>query len=215
MSALGEARPDTAQSEWLVGGSFQMHNARGGREPEEHSMSRIVFGSLTLASLVLFASTFGSSNAFAWDYCIKLTRAEFPHSALRRGHDNTCGDSRAAELAMDRSLTAVKPQCVNNITLGIAERACSRVNMIVNTSAINAFAVWPPQPQSSQDKVAYFAHGIGPATTLNLCGVSRVVSSTVRRVVDGRCDTNSGFTPLRTDTTVHARAHCGIVCSTP
>jgi hypothetical protein len=177
-------------------------------------MSRIVFGSLTLASLFLFAPTFGS-HAFAWDYCIELTHTEFPHSALRRGDDSTCAGSTAGELAIDNSLTAIEPQCVNNVTLQIAEHACSRANMIVNTSSINAFAVWPPQPQLNEDKVKYFAHGIGPATSLNLCGLSRVVSSSARRFVDNTCAWNGGSPPLRTNGTAHARARCGIICSTP
>jgi len=167
-------------------------------------------GSIAFASMVMM-----TIPAMATDFCVELTVSEFPHSAQRRGDDNSCSNPDAANIAGENAINAIEPQCVNNVTLQSAAHACTRANLNLNTSPINWWAAFPPSAKPNAFKVRYVGHGIGSASSVNLCGVAHVVSFTRRFAVDGTCSWNGGSPPLRTFVTVHARARCAVVCSTP
>ena len=120
-------------------------------------MKTLLRGSFALVSFLLSAAIPGWGHAFADDYCVELTPSEFPPSALRRADDNYChGNTSVVNTAADRALTAIEPQCVNNITLQIAAHACTRVNKNLNTSSLNWWGTFPPSAIPSADKGKIF-----------------------------------------------------------
>ena len=95
-----------------------------------------------------------NGSALATDFCVELTATEFNRRAERRGDDNACAGShspdikaKARDRARDNANNAIAPQCLRNVTPGIAQRACSRVNLVANTSANSAWADSPPAPK--------------------------------------------------------------------
>ncbi len=181
-------------------------------------------GSLALAAVALYALPVvcGIGSAFATDFCIELTAAEFNRRAERRGDDNACAAShssgikaRARDRARDNASNAIAPQCLDNVTPGIAQRACARVNLVANTSANSSWADSPPTPKPGADKVRYIGHGTGGAAGVNLCVVAHDARFRTHSVVDGECRHDKGLLPHRTFATARARARCAVICSTP
>jgi hypothetical protein len=180
-------------------------------------------GSLALAA-VLYAPAvgYGIGSAFATDFCVELTATEFNHRAERRGDDNACAGSRSSNIrakardrAGDNASNAIAPQCLNNVVPGIAQRACTRVSLVTNTSANSSWVASPPAPKPSADKVRYIGQGIGSAAGVNLCVVAHNIRIRTHNVVDGHCPHDSGLLPHRTFATARARARCAVICSTP
>src|SRR4051812_19640676 len=109
-------------------------------------------GSLALAAVALFAPavSYGIGPAFATDFCIELTATEFNHRAERRGDDSACAGSpsnvkaNATDRARDNASNAIARQCLRNVTPAIAQRACTRVDLVANTSANGSWASSPP-----------------------------------------------------------------------
>ena len=165
------------------------------------------------AAFVLLTSApeLGTRQASATDFCVQLTRQEFPQSRRRRGDGNGCSDQSAAERARSRArdaaYDAIDHICLNNVTQQIAAAACTRVGMAVNTSPFLLIPPWESQPAADVNRYA----GRGVAG-VHLCVLTNDLSMSVTRLVDGSCDQNTGFQPLRTFATARARAHCAVVC---
>jgi hypothetical protein len=181
-------------------------------------------GSLALAAVALCAPavSYGIGSAFATDFCIELTAAEFNRRAERRGDDNACAGShssnikaKARDRARDNASNAIAPQCLRNVTPGIGQRACTRVKLVANTSANSSWAGSPPAAKLNADKVRYIGHGIGNAAGVNLCVVAHDIRLRTHNVVDGHCPHGRGLLPHRTFATARAWARCAVVCGPP
>jgi hypothetical protein len=181
-------------------------------------------GSLALAAVALYAlpGPYGTRSAFAAAFCIELTATEFNRRAERRGDDNACAGNpssntkaNARDRARNNANNAIAPQCLDNVSPGIAQRACSRVNLVANTSADSSWADSPPAPKPSADKVRYIGHGTGSAASVNLCVVAHDIRLRTHNVVDGHCRHGEGLLPHRTFTTARAWARCAVICRTP
>jgi hypothetical protein len=181
-------------------------------------------GSLALAAVALCAPavSYGIGSAFATDFCIELTATEFNHRAERRGDDSACAGThssdvkaKATDRARDNASNAITRQCLRNVTPVIAQRACTRVNLVTNTSANNLWANSPPAPKPSADKVRYVGHGIGSAAGVNLCVVAHDIRLRTHNAVDGYCPHDRGLLPHRTFATARAWARCSVICRTP
>jgi hypothetical protein len=183
----------------------------------------ILPGSLVFFGILFFDTSANWGHALADDFCVQFTTNEFNQSRQRNGKDNACEGDRfsnpvfwARDRARDNANAAIEPQCVNNISLAIARHACTRANLVVNTAGANFWGVAPPTAKPAANKVRYLGHGIGGAATVNLCAAATDTSISQQRVRDGGCDGFSqGFPGHRVFVTAHARARCGIVCSTP
>jgi hypothetical protein len=181
-------------------------------------------GSLALAAVALYAlpGPYGTRSAFAAAFCIELTATEFNRRAERRGDDNACAGNpssntkaNARDRARNNANNAIAPQCLDNVSPGIAQRACSRVNLVANTSADSSWADSPPAPKPSADKVRYIGHGTGSAASVNLCVVAHDIRLRTHNVVDGHCPHNRGLLPHRTFAIARAWARCAVICRTP
>jgi hypothetical protein len=181
-------------------------------------------GSLALAVVALCAPAVShvSGPAFATDFCIELTAAEFNRRAERRGDDNACaGDlssnirARARDRARDNASNAIAAQCLSNVTPGIGQRACGRVQLVANTSANSSWAASPPESKPSADKVRYVGQGTGSAAGINLCVVAHDMRLRTHNVVDGHCPHDGRLLPHRTFATARAWARCAVICRTP
>ena len=181
-------------------------------------------GSLALAVVALCAPAVShvSGPAFATDFCIELTAAEFNRRAERRGDDNACaGDlssnirARARDRARDNASNAIAAQCLSNVTPGIGQRACSRVQLVANTSANSSWADSPPVTKPRADKVRYIGRGTGSAASVNLCAVAHDIRFRTHNVVDGQCPHGGGLLQHRTFATARAWARCAVICRVP
>ena len=181
-------------------------------------------GSLALAVVALCAPAVSSGigSAFATDFCIELSATEFNRRAERRGDDNACAGShfskikaKARDRARDNANNAIAPLCLDNVTPGIAQRACTRVNLVANTSANSSWVDSPPASKPSADKVRYIGHGTGSAAGVNLCVVAHDIRLRTHNAVDGHCPHDRGLLPHRTFATARAWARCAVVCRTP
>jgi hypothetical protein len=180
--------------------------------------------SLALAVVALCAPavSHGIGSAFATDFGIELTAAEFNRRAERRGDDNACAGGRSSDIrakardrARDNASNAIAAECLSNVTPGIGLRACSRVNLVANTSANSAWAGSPPQPKPAADKVRYIGQGTGSAAGMNLCVVAHDIRLRTHSVVDGHCPHEGRLLPHRTFATARAWTRCAVICSTP
>jgi hypothetical protein len=180
--------------------------------------------SLALAVVALYALplAYGIRSAFATDFCIELTAAEFNRRAERRGDDNACAGShssniraKARDRARDNANNAIASQCLGNVTPAIGQRACARVNLVANPSANSSWVASPPASKPSADKVRYIGHGTGGAAGVNLCVVAHDIRLRTHNVVDGHCRHGEGLLPHRTFTTARAWARCAVICRTP
>lgn len=181
-------------------------------------------GSLALTVVALYATPLahGTRSAFATDFCVELTAAEFNHRAERRGDDNACAGSHSSNIkaiardrARDNANNAIASRCLNNVTPSIGQRACTRVNLVADASPDSSWVDSPPAPKPVADKVRYIGHGIGSAAGVNLCAMARDIRLRTRNVVDGHCAHDSGLLPHRTFATARASARCAIICTTP
>jgi hypothetical protein len=181
-------------------------------------------GSLALAVVALYATSLGYEirSAFATDLCVELTAAEFNHRAERRGDDNACAGSHSSNIktvARDRARNnannSIASQCLNNVTPNIGQQACTRVNLVADTSPANSWVGSPPAAKPSADKVKYVGHGIGSAAGVNLCAMAHDIRLRTRNVVDGNCPHDSGLLPHRAFATARAWARCAVICRTP
>ena len=181
-------------------------------------------GSLALAVVALCATPLGYEirSAFATDFCVELTAAEFNHRAERRGDDNACAGSHSLDIkamardrARDNANNAIASQCLGNVTPNIAQRACTRTNLVTNTSPNNAWGDSPPPAKPGADKVTYVGHGTGNAAGVNVCAVAHDIRLRTRNVVDGNCPHDSGLLPHRTFATARAWARCAVICRNP
>jgi len=181
-------------------------------------------GSLAFAVVALYALpvAYGIRSALATDFCIELTATEFNRRAERRGDDNACAGSRSSNMkakardrARDNANNAIAQQCLNNVTPGIGQRACTRVNLVANTSANSSWVDSPPAPKPSADKVRYIGYGTGRAAGVNLCVVAHDIRLRTHNVVDGQCPHGGGLLPHRTFATARAWARCAVMCRTP
>jgi hypothetical protein len=180
---------------------------------------------LALMTLLFLAPTTngGIQPASADDFCVQLTRSEFDQSRRRRGDANACAGDRwsnpaatARERARNNAINAIQPQCVNRVTLQMASHACTRAGLVVNTAGANFWGMFPPSARPAANKVEYFGHGIGGASSVNLCGAAHDLSIAIVRPVDGTCaGVSNASPPLREFVTARARARCGVICSTP
>ena len=180
--------------------------------------------SLALAVVALYALplAYGIRSAFATDFCIELTAAEFNRRADRRGDDNACAGShssniraKARDRARDNANNAIASQCLGNVTPAIGQRACARVNLVANPSANSSWVDSPPVSKPSADKVRYIGHGTGSAAGVNLCVVAHDIRLRTHNVVDGHCRHGEGLLPHRTFATARAWARCAVICRTP
>jgi len=181
-------------------------------------------GSLALAAVALCASAVGCGigSALATDFCVELTATEFNRRAERRGDDNACAGShsgntkaKARDRARDNASNAIASQCLRNVTPNIGQRACSRVNLVANTSANSSWAASPPESKPSADKVRYVGQGTGSAAGINLCVVAHDMRLRTHNVVDGHCPHDGRLLPHRTFATARAWARCAVICRTP
>jgi hypothetical protein len=175
-------------------------------------MKTIWCGSTVLAAIILLntAPELGITQASATDFCVQLTRAEFPQSRKRAGRHNDCSSDSAFFTARSRArnnaINALAFACTNNITADIAGAACTRVGMTVNTSA---FFVFPPGSlHSVGDETSNIGHGRGTAAAMNLCVIAEDLSNDVTVGIDTSCWPNS----RRFSAVARARARCAIVC---
>jgi hypothetical protein len=165
---------------------------------------------------------YGIGSAFATDFSVELTATEFNHRAERRGDDNACAGSHSSDIeaiardrARDNANNAIASQCLNYVTPRIGQQACTRVNLIANTSANSSWVDSPPAPKPSANKVKYIGRGIGSAAGMNLCATAHDIRLRTRNVVDGHCPHDSGLLPHRTFATARAWARCAVICRTP
>ena len=181
-------------------------------------------GSLALTFVALYATALagGIGSAFATDFCVELTAAEFNRRAERRGDDNSCAGSHSSDIkaiardrARDNANNAIASQCLNNVTPSIGQQACNRVNLVANASADGSWAASPPAPKPGADKVKFIGHGIGSVAGVNLCAMAHDIRLRTRNVVDGLCPHDRGLLPHRTFATARAWARCAVICRTP
>jgi hypothetical protein len=181
-------------------------------------------GSLALTIVALYAPPLacGIRSAFATDFCVELSAAEFSHRAERRGDDNACAASDPASVtamardrARDNANSAIASRCRNNISPDIGRQACARVNLVANTSANSSWADSPPEAKPGASKVRYIGHGIGDAAAVNLCAMAHDLRLRTRNVVDGHCPQAGGLLPHRTFATARAWSRCAVICRTP
>jgi hypothetical protein len=161
-------------------------------------------------------------STFAADFCVELTAAEFNHSAERRGDDNACAGRHPSKIgaiardrARDNANNALASQCLDNVTLNIAQSACTRLNFVTNTSPNNSRVDSPPVSLPGADKVRYIGHGTGSAAGVNLCVVAHDIRVRTRNVVDGQCPRDIGLLPHRIFATARASARCAVICGPP
>jgi hypothetical protein len=207
------------------GGRFWRHTSECGIQRSERGYRKAMkVGSLALAVVALYAlaGAYGIRSAVATDFCIELTTTEFNRRTERRGDDNACAGShsssikaKARDRARDNASNAIAPQCLRNVTPVIAQRACTRVNLVANTSVNNLWANSPPAPKPSADKVRYIGHGIGSAAGVNLCVVAHDIRLRTHNAVDGHCPHDRALLPHRTFATARAWARCSVICRTP
>ena len=180
--------------------------------------------SLALAAVALYALAvgYGTRSALAADFCVELTATELNRRAERRGDDNACAGShspdiksRARDRARDNANNAVAQQCLSDVTPGIAQRACTRVNLVANTSANSSWADSPPATKPRADKVRYIGRGTGSAASVNLCAVAHDIRLRTHNVVDGQCPHGGRLLPHRTFATARAWARCAVICRAP
>ena len=179
-------------------------------------------GSLALIVIALCAACLDCEirSAFAADFCVELTAAEFNHRAERRGDDNACAGSAALSIeatardrARENANNAIASQCLNNVTSSIGQRACKRANLVSNTSPDSSWVTFPPPPKPNADKIRYI--GISSAAGLNLCAMAHDIRLRAHNVVDGRCSHDAGLLPHRTFVIARAWARCAVICRTP
>ena len=191
------------------------HSERGHREAMK-------IGSLALTVVALSAAPldYGIRSALATDFCIELTATEFNRRAERRGDDNACAGSdpsnikaMARERARDNANNAIASQCLNSITPEIGKQACTRVNLVINSSPNNSWVDSPPAPKPNANKVQYI--GLKGAAGVNLCAMAHDLRLRTRNVVDGHCPHDSGLLPHRTFAAARAWARCAVICRTP
>ena len=175
-------------------------------------MKIIWCGSTVLAAIILLnaAPELGITQASATDFCVQLTRAEFPHSTKRAGRHNDCSSDNAFFTARARArnnaINALAFVCTNTISANIAGAACTRVGMTINTSA---FFIFPPMSlHSVGDETRNIGHGTGSAAAMNLCVIAEDLSNDVNDGVDTSCWPNS----RRFSAVARARARCAVVC---
>ena len=110
-------------------------------------------GSLALTVVALSAAPldYGTRSAWATDFCVELTATEFNHRLERRGDDNACAGSdssdikaMARERARDNANNAIASRCLDNVTFDIGKQACTRVNLVANSSPDNSWVDSPP-----------------------------------------------------------------------
>jgi len=180
--------------------------------------------SFALAAVALYAPavSHGIGPALATDFCVELTATEFNRRAERRGDDNACAGSlssniraKARDRARDNASNAIASQCLRNVTSGIGQRACSRVNLVANTSANSAWANSPPRPKPGADNVRYIGQGTGSAAGIHLCVVAHDMRLRTHNVVDGHCPHDGRLLPHRTFATARAWSRCAVICRTP
>lgn len=183
-------------------------------------------GSLALTVVALSAApppNWGVRSASATDFCVELTATEFNHRLERRGDDNACAGrnsldikAMARERARDNASSAKASQCLDNVTPAIGKQACSRVNLVANTSLNNSWADSPPAPKPDANKVKYIGHGPTSGTGgMNHCAMAHDLRLRTRNILDGHCPHRSGLLPRRTFVTARAWARCGVICSPP
>ena len=176
-------------------------------------MKLIWRGFTVLAAIILLinaAPELGITQASATDFCVQLTRAEFPQSRKRAGRHNDCSSDSAFFTARSRArnnaIDALAFVCTNNITANIVGAACTRVGMTVNTSAFFIFS--PNSLHSIGDETRNIGHGTGTAAAMNLCVIAEDLSNDVSVSVDTSCWPNS----RRFSAVARARARCAVVC---
>jgi hypothetical protein len=192
---------------------------------ERRQREAMKIGSLALMVIALSAAPldYGIRSALATDFCVELTATEFDRRLERRGDDNACAGSdlsnikaMARERARDNANNAIAPQCLDNVTLDIGKQACSRVNLVANSSPNSSWVDSPPAPKPNANKVKYIGRGIGSgAAGVNLCAMAHDLRLRTRNVVDGHCPHESGLLPHRTFATARAWARCAVICKTP
>lgn len=178
---------------------------------------------LTVVALSAVPLDYGIRSASATDFCVELTATEFNRRLERRGDDNACAGSDSAtiksmarERARDNANSAIASQCLNNVTADIGNQACTRVNLIANSSPNDSWVDTPPAPKPNANKVKYIGQGIASgAAGMNLCAMAHDLRLRTRNVVDGHCPHDSGLLPHRTFATARAWARCAVICSTP
>ena len=168
------------------------------------------FTVLAAISLLIGWPELGITRASATDFCVRITRAEFPESRKRAGRHNDCSSDSAFFAARSRArnnaIGALAFVCTNNITANIAAAACTRVGMTVNTSA---FFIFPPTSlHSVGDETRNIGHGTGTAAAMNLCVIAEDLSNDLTESVDTSCWPNS----RRFSAVARARARCAVVC---
>jgi hypothetical protein len=180
--------------------------------------------SFALAAVALYAPavSHGIGPALATDFCVELTANEFNRRSERRGDDNACAGglssnirAKARDRARDNASNAIASQCLRNVTPTIGQQACSRVNLVANTSANSSWAASPPASKPSADKVRYIDQATGSATGINLCVVAHDMRIRTHNVVDGHCPHDGRLLPHRTFATARAWARCAVICRTP
>jgi len=98
---------------------------------------------LLFALIIRSLGAYGIRSAFATRLLHRnLLPPEFNRRAERRGDDNACAGrhsskirAKARDRARDNANNAIATQCLGNVTPGIAQRVCARVNLVANTSA--------------------------------------------------------------------------------
>jgi hypothetical protein len=184
--------------------------------PHRSEPMKTIWCGSTLAAITFFtvAPELGIRSSVAGDMCVQLTRAEFPQSRRRAGTANDCSIEgayyTARNRARDNATNALDQVCTNGITQAIAGRACTRVGMVVNTSA---FFIIPPLASfhSQGDSQKYIGHGIGDAAAMNLCVIVEDLSMDVG---DHVFDANCFFSLTKFSATARARSRCAVVCTT-
>jgi hypothetical protein len=179
---------------------------------------KIASRALAIVALFAVGPDCGIRSAYAAAYCVELTASEFNHSSNRRGDDNACAgvqnskiEGTARDRARNNANDAITQQCLNNVTLQMSRQACSRVNLIGNTSPDAKWVDVPPAAKSGANKVKY----VGRGTADGLCAVAHDVSFRTRSIVDGNCDHGVGLLPHRNFAIARAQARCAVVCGTP
>jgi hypothetical protein len=200
----------------------KLRNAVYNGQSEGHWKMKVRSLALAVVALYALPLAYGIGSAFATDFCIELTAAEFNRRADRRGDDNACAGShssniraKARDRARDNANNAIASQCLGNVTPAIGQRACARVNLVANPSANSSWVDSPPESKPSADKVRYIGHGTGSAAGVNLCVVAHDIRLRTHNVVDGHCRHGKGLLPHRTFATARAWARCAVICRTP
>jgi hypothetical protein len=175
-------------------------------------------GLVTLAAIVVItaAPELGTRHLYAADLCIQLAPGELAISRRRAGQANDCRGDWAAQnarnISRDNATNALDQICTNSVTRAMAAQACNRVGMVVNTSWF--FIIPPLASIPAVPKVKYIGHGIGDASGINLCVMTRDLDVTVTSQIDGTCTfPGPGYGTRRFFATARARARCAVVCS--